>query len=117
MKRGFWRKAAALFGASMIIVSDAYYFGDESNRNKPLPGYRVVNLHTSYRVAKNVELFASIDNVFNAKYATYGIYSDPTGVGAPGVPADAVANGPGVDNRFYSPAAPTAVYGGVRVTF
>jgi len=55
--------------------------------------------------------------VFNTKYATYGIYSDPTGVGAPGVPADGVSNGPGVDNRFFSPAAPTAFYGGVRVTF
>ena len=104
-------------GASIIIVSNDYYFGDESNQNKPLPGYHVVNLHASYQVAKNVELFGSIDNVFNAKYATYGIYSDPTGVNAPGVPADGVSNGPGVDNRFYSPAAPTAVYGGVRVSF
>ncbi len=104
-------------GAQVIVVSSAYYFGDESNQNKPMPGYHVVNLHASYRVAKNVELFGSVDNVFNAKYATYGIYSDPTGVGAPGVPADGVSNGPGVDNRFYSPAAPTAVYGGVRVTF
>jgi iron complex outermembrane receptor protein len=104
-------------GASIIIVSNEYYFGDESNQNKPLPGYHVVNLHASYRVAKNVELFGSIDNVFNAKYATYGIYSDPTGVGAPGVPVDGVSNGPGVDNRFFSPAAPTAFYGGVRVTF
>jgi len=104
-------------GASIIIVSNEYYFGDESNQNKPLPGYHVVNLHASYRIAKNVEVFGSIDNVFNAKYATYGIYSDPTGVGAPGVPADGVSNGPGVDNRFFSPAAPTSVYGGVRVTF
>ena len=104
-------------GASMIIVSNEYYFGDESNQNKPLPGYHVVNLHASYQVARNVQVFGSIDNVFNAKYATYGIYSDPTGVGTPGVPVDGVTNGPGVDNRFFSPAAPTAVYGGVRITF
>ena len=104
-------------GASMIIVSNEYYFGDESNQNKPLPGYHVVNLHASYQVARNVQVFGSIDNVFNAKYATYGIYSDPTGVGTPGVPVDGVTNGPGVDNRFFSPAAPTAVYGGVCITF
>ena len=104
-------------GASMIVVSSQFYFGDESNQNPQMPGYHVVNLHTSYQVARNVEVFGSIDNIFNAKYATYGIYSDPTGIGAPGVPGDGVTNGPGVDNRFYSPAAPTAVYGGVRVTF
>lgn len=108
---------ALKLGASVVIVSSEYYFGDESNQNRPLPGYHVVNLHATYQVAKNVQLFGSIDNVFNAKYATYGIYSDPTGVGAPGVPVDGVTNGPGVDNRFFSPAAPTAVYGGVRVTF
>jgi iron complex outermembrane receptor protein len=101
----------------MIVVSSQFYFGDESNQNPQMPGYHVVNLHTSYQVARNVEVFGSIDNIFNAKYATYGIYSDPTGIGAPGVPGDGVTNGPGVDNRFYSPAAPTAVYGGVRVTF
>jgi iron complex outermembrane recepter protein len=104
-------------GASLIIVSDQYYFGDESNQNAPMPGYHVVNLHTSYQVGWHVELFGSIDNLFNARYATYGIYSDPTGIGAPGVPADGVTNGPGVDNRFLSPAAPIAFYGGVRITF
>jgi hypothetical protein len=31
--------------------------------------------------------------------------SDPAGVGAPGIPANGVTNGAGVDNRFQSPAA------------
>jgi len=104
-------------GASLIIVGSQYYFGDESNRNAPMPGYHVVNLHTTYQVARNVEIFGSIDNLFNARYATYGIYSDPTGVGAPGIPVDGVTNGPGVDNRFLSPAAPVAMFGGVRIKF
>jgi iron complex outermembrane receptor protein len=104
-------------GVSLIVVSDQYYFGDESNQNAPMPGYHVVNLHTSYQLGRHVELFGSIDNLFNARYATYGIYSDPTGIGTPGIPADGVTNGPGVDNRFLSPAAPIAVYGGVRITF
>lgn len=104
-------------GASIIFVSNAYYFGDASNQNKPLPGYHVVNLHASYQVARNVQVFGSVDNLFDSKYATYGIFSNPTGVGAPGVPADGVTNGPGVDNRFFSPAAPIAFYGGVRVSF
>jgi len=104
-------------GVSLIVVSDQYYFGDESNQNAPMPGYHVVNLHTSYQLGRHVELFGSIDNLFNARYATYGIYSDSTGIGTPGIPADGVTNGPGVDNRFLSPAAPIALYGGVRITF
>ncbi len=102
-------------GASLVLVSDQYYFGDESNQLGPMPGYHVVELHSSYKVSRRFEVFASIDNLFNAKYATYGILSDPTGIGTPGIPPGAVTNGPGVDNRFESPAAPFSVYGGFRL--
>jgi len=103
-------------GATLVVVSGQTYFGDESNQNAPMPGYHVVGLHSSYRVGRTMQVFATIRNLLNAKYATYGIFGDPTGVGAPGIPAGAVANGPGVDDRFQSPAAPTSVYVGVRVT-
>ena len=49
--------------------------------------------------------------------STWGILSDPTGINAPGVPPDGVTNGPGVNNRFLSPAAPIELFGGVRITF
>jgi iron complex outermembrane receptor protein len=104
-------------GASIRFVSDQYYFGDESNQNAPLPSYQVIDLHTSYSPSRSLQIFASIDNLLNAKYATYGIYSDPAGIGAPGVPVNGVSNGPGVDNRFTSPAYPFAIYGGVRLFF
>ena len=101
----------------MSIVTAEYYFGDEANRNPRVPGYHVVGVHSSYRIGRQLQLFASIDNLFNAKYATYGIYGDPTGVGAPGVPAHAASNGAGVDNRFQSPAAPFAAFAGARIEF
>ena len=104
-------------GASVRFVSSQFLFGDESNQNAPMPSYQVVGLHTSYKPARWFEIFASIDNLLNAKYSTYGIYSDPTGIGAPGIPPDGVTNGPGVNNRFLSPAYPFAAYGGVRLTF
>ena len=104
-------------GATLNYVSSAYYVGDESNQLPPLPGYATVNLHTSYQPFAHFEVFASISNLLNRKYATWGILSDPTGINAPGVPADAGTNGPGVDNRFQSPAAPFEVFGGVRVSF
>jgi len=104
-------------GGTFIFNSDQWFRGDESNQTKPLPGYEVVNLHSSYEVTKNFELFADISNLFDTHYATFGEYGDPTGVNAPGIPAGAVTNGPGVDNRIISPAPPLAVFGGVRITF
>jgi iron complex outermembrane receptor protein len=104
-------------GAGINIASSQYYFGDESNQNARLPGYQVVGLHSTYRVGAKIEIFASISNLFDRRYATYGLLSDPTGVGTPGVPPDGITNGPGVDNRFQSPAAPFAAFGGVRIAF
>jgi iron complex outermembrane receptor protein len=104
-------------GGTVKFVGSSYYYGDESNQLAPLPSYRVVELHTSYRPGKTFEFFASVNNLLNARYANYGILSDPTGVGAPGIPANGVTNGPGVDNRFQSPAAPIAVTAGVRIGF
>jgi iron complex outermembrane receptor protein len=104
-------------GATVNFVSDVYYVGDESNQLAPIPSYAVVNLHTSYRPVPHCEFFASVNNLLNRKYATWGILGDPTGIGAPGIPPDGVTNGPGVDNRFLSPAAPLEMFGGVRITF
>ena len=104
-------------GGTLIFVSDEYYKGDESNQNPQLPGYHVVSLHSSYRFSGKSELFVSVQNVFDERYATYGIFSDPTGVGAPGIPAGASSNDPGVDNRFQSPGAPRSVFGGIRIVF
>jgi iron complex outermembrane receptor protein len=102
-------------GATLNLVSSFRYVGDESNQLAPIAGYSVVNLHTSYKPAEHFEVFASVNNLFDRKYATWGILSDPTGIGAPGIPADGVTNGPGVDNRFLSPGAPLEVFGGVRI--
>jgi iron complex outermembrane recepter protein len=104
-------------GASLVIVGPSFYKGDESNQNPQLPGFTVVNLRSSYKVTQRVELFANIQNLTDRRYSTVGLYSDPTGVNAPGVPAGAVSNGPGVDNRFQSPAMPRAYFGGVKVKF
>jgi iron complex outermembrane recepter protein len=104
-------------GGSLVLAGSSFYRGDESNQNPQLPGYHVVSLRTSYQVAKHFELFFNVQNLFDEHYSTFGLYSDPTGVGAPGVPPDAGSNGPGVDNRFQSPAMPRAFFGGVKLTF
>jgi iron complex outermembrane recepter protein len=104
-------------GGTLVYASDQFYKGDESNQNPTLPGYATVNLHTSYRFVGKSELFFSVQNLFDKHYATYGIFSDPTGVGAPGIPPNAGSNDPGVDNRFQSPGAPRSLFGGIRIEF
>ena len=102
-------------GAALDLVSSFYYGGDASNQLEPIPGYAVVNLHASYRPTAQVEFFAAIANVLDRRYATFGTLSDPTGVGAPGIPPIGLTNGPGVNNRFLTPGAPFEAFGGVRI--
>jgi iron complex outermembrane receptor protein len=104
-------------GASLVLAGGSFYRGDESNQNPQLPGYHIVNLRSSYRLNRHFELFAKVQNLFDERYSTFGLYSDPTGVGAPGVPALADSNDAGVDNRFQSPGMPRAYFGGVRISF
>jgi iron complex outermembrane receptor protein len=103
-------------GATARYVSSFYYVGDESNQLAPIPGYTVVDLHSTFRPTPHLEFFASITNLFNYKYGTWGILSDPTGINAPGIPPNAVTNGPGVDNRFLSPAPPLEAFIGARLS-
>jgi iron complex outermembrane recepter protein len=104
-------------GATLSIVSSFHYVGDESNQLAPISGYQVVGLHASYKPDPHVEFFAQVTNLLNKRYSTWGILSDPTGVGVPGVPPGGVTNGAGVDNRFLSPAAPVEAFAGLRVSF
>ena len=104
-------------GASLTAVSSQYYRGDESNQDAPLAGFSVVALHSAWKFDDGVEVFAAVQNLFNARYSTFGAFGDPTGIGAPGIPAGATTNSSVVDNRFVSPAAPIAIIGGVRLRF
>jgi iron complex outermembrane receptor protein len=96
-------------GVTLTAVGPSYLHGDEANQSAPLPGYAVVGLNAEWHASERVTFSATVRNLFNARYATFGLFADPTGVGAPGVPSD------GADPRFVTPAAPFAVIAGVRV--
>ena len=104
-------------GGTWSYIGPSFYRGDEDNLNSQLPGYSVASLRTSYQISKNVLVFANIQNLFDRHYSTFGILGDPTGVGAPGVPADGELGDPDVDPRFESPAMPRAYFGGVKISF
>jgi iron complex outermembrane recepter protein len=97
-------------GASAILASSAFLFGDEANLTPPLPGYFTMNLTTTYQLTKNVRLFAWAENITNARYYTFGTFSPTSSV--------FLAQAPGATNpRSYSLAAPIGGFGGIRVTF
>jgi len=104
-------------GGTMSYIGPSFYRGDEANLNPELPGYTVASLRTSYQFGQHWQVFANIQNLFDRHYSTFGILGDPTGVGAPGVPADGELGDPDVDPRFQSPAMPRAYFGGVKLSF
>jgi iron complex outermembrane recepter protein len=104
-------------GGTLSYIGPSFYRGDEANLNPELQGYTVASMRTSYQFSRHLQIFANIQNVFDRRYSTYGILGDPTGVGAPGVPAGGELGDPDVDPRFQSPAMPRAYFGGVKISF
>lgn len=123
------------FGADLIAASSQFFYGDDTNVDKPLGGYTKVNLHTSYDVTDHIQVYGLIDNLFDQQYGIYGTYfntklaqqagpgcgSDPTCSGASsGGGPDPSLNGLKYDPnnaRTITPAIPFAAYGGIKVKF
>jgi iron complex outermembrane receptor protein len=101
-----WQAGKALaVGAALSAVGRSVFRGDESNQNPRLPGYARLDLHATLALGDRVAVTLALLNALDARYATSGLFADPTGVGAPGVPA-AGATAPAVDPRFVTPAQP-----------
>ena len=97
-------------GGTAIYAAGQFLFGDEANLTPQTPPYLVLNLHSSYQVTKNLQLFALIENVSNATYYTFGTFSPTSAV--------PIIQAPGASNpRSYSPAAPIGATVGIRATF
>jgi len=94
------------FGADLNVVGSQWIVGDESNQNAKIPAYWVVNLHSSYKVSENVEVFGLVRNLFDQHYYTYGTFFDVTT--APYLNL--------TDPRTFLPGMPFAAYLGVRGT-
>lgn len=95
-------------GVDVAFVGSQYFVGDDANQNPKVPAYWVTNLHTSYQLTRELQLFALITNLFNQRYYTYGTYFQPSNV-ANALPAALT------DPRSVTPAQPFAIYGGLRV--
>jgi iron complex outermembrane receptor protein len=94
------------FGADLNVFGSQWLVGDESNQNPKLPPYWVVNLHSSYKISDNVEVFGLVRNLFNQHYAVAGTFFDVTSYPYLGL----------TDPRTFIPGIPFAAYVGIRGT-
>jgi outer membrane receptor protein involved in Fe transport len=99
-------------GGDALFVTSQYFVGDESNQFEKLPSYAVFNLHASYQVTPNFQVYARVNNVFNNLYASYGTFFETDAL-----PNFANGGAPFTDPRSLSPAQPRSFYGGMRITF
>ncbi len=93
-------------GADLNVIGSQWLVGDELNQNPKIPAYWVVNLHSSYKLSDNVEVFGLVRNLFDQHYYTYGTFFD-------------VSTTPYLnltDPRTFVPGMPFAAYVGVRGT-
>jgi outer membrane receptor protein involved in Fe transport len=98
-----WSISLALRAASGV-----YLQGDEANLNERTGAYAVFDISSSYRLTERLEFFATITNLFDAKYSSFGTFSPTSDV--------PIAEAPGAsDPRSLSPAPPRAAFGGIRV--
>jgi hypothetical protein len=93
-------------GADLNVVGSQWLVGDESNQNSKVPAYWVVNLHSSYKITDNVEVFGLVRNLFDQHCYVFGTFFDVTSFPYLGQ----------TDPRTFVPGMPLAGYLGIRGT-
>jgi iron complex outermembrane receptor protein len=103
------------FGADVSYTGTQWLIHDDNNLNPKVPAYAVVNLHGSYQVTKNIELYGLVNNLLNNHYYSAGTFFETDGFNSNkfGAPNYFVQNDP----RTFLSAMPLAAYGGLRATF
>lgn len=102
-----------LVGADIIVTSDQVFFGDEANVAAKLAGYEKVDLRTTYDVTDKLQIYGSIENVFDKKYGLFGNFFQ---IEEP----DEVAEAAGYDflpdaGTSIVPSKPVTAYVGVKI--
>lgn len=119
-KAGFdyWITSKWKVGADIIAASKSPFYpnevSDDEGLNSFLGAYSRVDLHTSYDVTENVQVYGLVKNLFDRRYGLYGTYFEADEVSE----VDQELGGPGFDDpRTISPSMPFAAYGGVKIRY
>jgi outer membrane receptor protein involved in Fe transport len=106
-------------GVNVIAFSSQYARGDENNQdvNGKVPGYTVVNLDASWRVAPRFEIYGQVSNLFNQKYSNFGTLGRDFFTGSGFTYYDGTPGASPVSTQFQGPGAPFGAWVGVRFTW
>ncbi|MBR0697904.1 TonB-dependent receptor [Bradyrhizobium lablabi] len=102
-------------GGDLNFVGSQWLVHDDTNQSPKVPAYTVVNLHSSYRITPNVEIFGLINNVFNQRYYLGGTFFESGGFASAGGAPNLMAQL--TDPRTFVPGTPLAAYAGIRARF
>ncbi|MHC2436046.1 TonB-dependent receptor [Bradyrhizobium sp. USDA 4451] len=102
-------------GADVNVVGSQWIIHDDTNQSPKVPAYSVVNLHTSYQITPNIEVFGLINNVFNQHYYLSGAFYQTGGFASAGSAPNLMAQLS--DPRTFVPGMPLAAYAGIRAKF
>jgi iron complex outermembrane recepter protein len=97
-------------GIDLLYNSGQRVRGDESNQLEKTDSYAVLNLRGQYRLNDHVVFFATINNVLDEEYETFGLIGEEPG--EVDVPDFADFENP----RFLGPGAPRAAFAGVKLS-
>jgi iron complex outermembrane receptor protein len=104
----YWITPELKLGTDVVWVSSQWFIGDDANQNPKLADYWVANLHGSYQLTKEWQIYGVINNLFNRKFATVGTFFDTQSTVAIAIPNVLT------DPRMVTPAQPLSVYVGMR---
>ena len=104
-----WAVTSSLtLGADFRVQGGAWLGGDDANQAPTLPGWARLDLRARYRLGPQLALFARAENIADARYATYGVFT-----GFDGLPPSLKLSDP----RSLTPAAPRAAFVGLTASF
>jgi iron complex outermembrane receptor protein len=103
-------------GADLNFTGSQYLVHDDTNQSPKVPAYAVLNLHTSYQITPNIEVFGLINNVLNQQYYLGGTFFQTGGFAST---TAGVTNllASLTDPRTFVPGMPLAAYAGLKVKF
>ena len=105
-------------GANFVLSSNVFARGDENNQdvNGRIPGYAFVNVDGRYRFASGFELFARVNNLFDRRYANFGVIGENFFTG-PNRSFGPLSGADPVNEQFRGLGAPRGIWVGVRYAF
>ena len=116
--RADWNAAPHLsIGISVVAAASQYARGDENNadRRGRIPGYFAANLDAEFNISRSVTVFAQVDNVFDRRYANFGLLGSNVFTGPQRSFGPAAGFAPIIE-QFRALGAPRGIWVGVRAT-